>query len=188
MISQRVLTHFNVDLPLCPACEASPYRVSAVLSHIMPDGKEKPIVYTWRTLSKAQKNYAQIEREALAVVFSIRKFHQYLYDNKFTLLTDHHPLTSIMSPLRSIPLMQCWALLLSAHDYTIEYQKGELHSNADGLSRLPLPHSHKDKNETVDVFYTSQLDTLPIYQPIRIHVDFAGPFEGHMYLVVLDAH
>jgi len=64
-------------------------------------------------------------------------------------------------PLMAAARMQHWALLLSAHDYTIEYQKGELHANADGLSRLPLPHSHEEKEDTVDVFYTSQLDTLP---------------------------
>lgn len=109
-----------------------------MLSHIKPDGAERPIAYASRTLSKAEQNYAQIEREALAIVFGVRKFHQYLYGNKFTLLTDHRSLTSILSPLKSIPSMaaarmQRWALLLSAHDYTIEYRKGSLHANADGL-------------------------------------------------------
>ncbi|XP_056132822.1 uncharacterized protein K02A2.6-like, partial [Lampris incognitus] len=167
MVSQKVLTHYNPELPLHLACDASPYGVGAVLSHVIPDGVEKPITYATRTLSKAEQNYAQIEREALGIVFGIRKFHQYLYGNKFTLLTDHRPLTSILSPVRSTPLMaaarmQRWALLLSAHDYIIEYHKASAHTNADGLSRLPLPDTHDDKIDTVDVFYMSQLDTLPI--------------------------
>lgn len=58
--------------------------------------------------------------------------------------------------------MERWALLLSAHDYTIQYQKGALHANADGLSRLPLSYTHKEKLGAVEVFYTSQLDTLPV--------------------------
>uniref|UniRef100_A0A8C7WYD7 Reverse transcriptase RNase H-like domain-containing protein n=1 Tax=Oryzias sinensis TaxID=183150 RepID=A0A8C7WYD7_9TELE len=167
LVSQDVLTHYNAELPLRLACDASPYGVGAVLSHVMPSGEEKPIAFASRTLSKAEQNYAQLEREALGIVFGVRKFHHYLYGNKFTLLTDHRPLTSILNPLKSIPSMaaarmQRWALLLSAHEYTIEYRKGEAHANADGLSRLPLPHSEETKTDTVQVFYASQLETLPI--------------------------
>ncbi|XP_030608895.1 uncharacterized protein K02A2.6-like [Archocentrus centrarchus] len=167
LVSQEVLTHYNPELPLRLACDASTYGVGAVLSHVMPDGDEKPIAYASRTLSKAEQNYAQIEREALAIVFGVRKFHQYLYGNTFTLLTDHRPLTTIFSPVKSTPSMaaarmQRWALMLSAHNYTIEYRKGALHANADGLSRLPLPHAPSEKQGAVEVFYTSQLDTLPV--------------------------
>ncbi|XP_066512237.1 NLR family CARD domain-containing protein 3-like [Hoplias malabaricus] len=106
----------------------------------MPDGDEKLIASASSTLSKAEQNYAQIERRALAIVLGVRKFHQYLYRNTFALLTDHRPLTTIFSPVKSTPSMaatrmQRWALLLSAHNYTIEYRKGALHANADGLSR-----------------------------------------------------
>jgi hypothetical protein len=145
-----------------------------MLHHMaMPDGEERPIAYASRTLSKAEQNYAQIEREALAIVFGVRKFHQYLYGNKFTLLTDHRPLTSILSPVKSTPSMaaarmQRWALLLSAHEYTIEYRKGALHANADGLSRLPLSHTHKEKLGAVEVFYTSQLDVRPCLTPLYL--------------------
>lgn len=99
-------------------------------------------------------------------MFGVRKFHQYLYGNKFTLLTDHRPLTTILSPVKSTPSMaaarmQRWALLLLAHNYTIQYRKGALHANADGLSRIPLPHAPIEKPSAVEVFYTSQLGTLP---------------------------
>ncbi|XP_025758532.1 uncharacterized protein K02A2.6-like [Oreochromis niloticus] len=167
LASPEILTHYNPELPLRLACDASPYGVGAVLSHVMPDGQERPIAYASRTLSKAERNYAQIEREALAIVFGVRKFHQYLHGNKFTLLTDHHPLTSILSPVKGTPSMaaarmQRWALLLSAHNYTLQYRKGAHHANADGLSRLPLPLAQKEKQGAVEVFYASQLDTLPV--------------------------
>lgn len=119
-----VLTHYDPELPICLACDASPYGVGAVISHVFQGGKEKPIAFASRTLSKAEQNYAQIEWEALSIIFGIRKFHQYLYGRRFTLLTDHQPLTAILSPNKSIPpmaaaRMQRWALLLAAHDYVL---------------------------------------------------------------------
>ena len=62
--SERVLTHFNPDLPLLVSCDASPYGLGAVLSHVWPQGEEKPIAFASRTLSKAESNYSQIERGA----------------------------------------------------------------------------------------------------------------------------
>ena len=58
-----------------------------MLSHVMKDGTERPIAYASRSLSKAERNYSQIEREALSIVWGISTFHTYLYLNKFTLVT-----------------------------------------------------------------------------------------------------
>ncbi len=112
----------------------------------MPNGQEKPIAFASRSLSKAETNYAQIEREALSIVFGVHKFYQYIFGRKFTLLTDHRPLTAIFGPYHGIPSlaasrMQRWALLLSANTYNIKYRKS--HRNADGLSRLPLADPSK---------------------------------------------
>ncbi|XP_017575179.2 uncharacterized protein K02A2.6-like [Pygocentrus nattereri] len=166
LLKSEVLTHFDPDLPLQLACDVSPYGVGAVISHIMPDGKEKPIAFASRTLNKAESNYAQIEREALGIVFGVRKFHQYLFGQKFTLLTDHRPLTTIFGPHVGIPSlaasrMQRWALLLSAHSYDIKYRKSELHANADGLSRLPLPVTHAEPKQA-EIFYFQQVEDAPV--------------------------
>ncbi|KAG6928696.1 hypothetical protein G0U57_007605, partial [Chelydra serpentina] len=128
LLNSEVLTHFDPSLPLQLACDASPYGVGAVVSHIMPSGEERPIAFASRTLSKAETNSAQIEHEALGIVSGIRKFHQYQFGRRFTLLTDYRPLTSIFGPYTGIPplaasCMQHWALLLSAHTYEIKYRK-----------------------------------------------------------------
>lgn len=166
LTSSEVLTHFNPSLPLQLACDASPYGVGAVLSHVLPGGEEKPIAFASRTLNKAESNYAQLEREALSIVFGVRKFHQYLYGRKFTLLTDHRPLTTILGPYTGIPSLaasrlQRWALLLSAHAYDIKYRKSDSHCNADGLSRLPLQVTKPESN-TVDIFYFREVEKAPV--------------------------
>ena len=54
------------------------------------------IAYTCRTLSQSEKNYVQVKKEALALVYSVIKFHQYLYGRMFALITDHKPLLKIL--------------------------------------------------------------------------------------------
>ena len=90
--SAEVLCHYNPVLPIRLACDASSFGVAAVLSHLMPDGGERPVAYASKSLSDAEKNYSQLDKEALAIVFGVRRFHQYLYGRKFTLITDHRPL------------------------------------------------------------------------------------------------
>ena len=94
-------------------------------------------------LTKSKCNYAQIEKKAFSIVFSIKKFHQYLYGRKFLPVTVHKPLTTLQGPRNGIPTlaaarMQKWALLLSAYQYDIVYRSTTKHSNADCLFRLPI--------------------------------------------------
>ena len=76
--SSDPLVHYNPSKELVLSWDASPYGLGAVLFHII-DGKEKPISYASKTLSSAERNYAQLDKEGAAVIFGIKKFHQYLY-------------------------------------------------------------------------------------------------------------
>ena len=72
LTSSSLLMHFDPTLPIVLACDASHYGVGAVIAHKMPDGSEKPVGYLSRTLNDAEKNYAQLEKEGLALVFGVK--------------------------------------------------------------------------------------------------------------------
>ena len=134
----------------------------------MEDGSEHPIAYGSRTLSNAEKDYSNLEREALALVFGVKKFHQYIYGRHFSLVTDHKLLESLFNGKKAIPTMaaariQHWALTLAAYDYSIDYKPGPEHANADALSRLPLPVSPPTTPLPVKtVFAMELLNSTPV--------------------------
>ncbi|XP_061752438.1 uncharacterized protein LOC133550472 [Nerophis ophidion] len=221
LTSDKVLVHYDPRLPLSLACDASAYGIGAVIQHTTLDGHEHPIAYASRTLSPAEKNYSQIEKEALSLVFGVKKFHQYLWGRKFDLISDHKPLLALFGEHERLPTMaaarlQRWAIILSAYDYHRTYRRSEEHGNVDGLSRVPLP-------ETKDTGYTKGHRALKAAQiwmlresassvrPAswnsarhaksrcipgifpgelwkRLHTEFAGPFLGHMFMIVVDAY
>ena len=87
------------------------------------------------TLSKAEQNYSQIEKEGLACVFGVKRFHCYLYGRSFILSSDHKPLTSLFSKEKSIPVqasarIQRWALTLGMYEYELIHKSGSSHGNA----------------------------------------------------------
>ena len=90
--SSRVLVHYNLELPIVVSSDASSCGIGSVLSHRLQDGSDKSIAYASRSLSDCEKKYAQLEKEALALIFGIAKFHKYMYGREFLLQTDQMPL------------------------------------------------------------------------------------------------
>ena len=68
LTSDCLLVHFDPQKPLILACDASPYGVGAVMSHHLEDGSERPLAFASRSLSPAEKGYAQLDKEAFAIV------------------------------------------------------------------------------------------------------------------------
>ena len=97
LTSDKCLTHLDSTLnKLTLACDASEYRLGAVLSHKMSDESERPIEYVSCTLSPSEHNYSQLEKEALSCIFGIKRFHDYLFGRLFEFIMDHKPLLGLL--------------------------------------------------------------------------------------------
>ncbi|CAG9116185.1 unnamed protein product [Plutella xylostella] len=160
LTSESLLVHYSPELPLVLSVDSSSYGIGSVLAHRYPGGDERPICFSSRTLNSAERGYSQLDKEALAIFTGVIKNHQYLFGRHFTIKTDHKPLTFIFGPKLGLPQtvasrLQRYAVRLAAYDFDIEYVKSASNSNADALSRLPLPAPR----ETAEIENIMQLNS-----------------------------
>ena len=121
-----VLAHYDPSQQIGTSCDASASGIGAVLFHRFQDGGGRHISNASKTLTDAQGRYSQIQKEALAIIFALKKFHQYICERNFILVTDHKPLLALFGPTKPTPALAAnrlarWALTLSQYNYTIEY-------------------------------------------------------------------
>ena len=120
--------------PFVVQSDASNVGLGALLGQ-MVDGKLIPITYISRVLNQAERNYAVIEKECLAIKWAISYFHEYLYGGTFVVKTDHAPLSWLYKNKDKNSRLMRWALSLQPYDFHIEYIKGSDNFLADMFSR-----------------------------------------------------
>ena len=108
---------------------------------------ECPVYYVSKTLTAAERNYSNIEREMLGVTFALNRLHQYTYGRPVTVITDHKPLEAISrKPLSEAPpRLQRMLLEIQKYDYTITYTPAKNIPIPDCLSRL-IPEDRPDRD------------------------------------------
>ncbi|XP_063994529.1 uncharacterized protein LOC135172231 [Diachasmimorpha longicaudata] len=127
--------------------DACGYGIAGILSQ-GEIGKDLPIAYISRVLGKSEKNYSTIEKEMLAIIYAVNYFRPYVYGRKFTLVTDHRPLTWINSVSSPNSRIVRWRLSMQDFDYRIVYKPGLVNANADALSRnIPFNNETECDND-----------------------------------------
>ena len=148
LTSTTVLTHYDPKVQIALAYDASSTGIGAVIYHVYLDGTEKP-------LSSAEQNYSQIEKEALSLIFGVKKFHNFLYGKHSLLVTDHKPLLTIFGSKKGIPTvaanrLQRWTIILATYTYEILYKPTAKHGNAETLSRLPVSDEQLEEDYSLE--------------------------------------
>jgi len=114
-------------------------------------GSDLPISYISRTLNKAEKNYSTTEIELLAIVWTVKQFRPYIYGHKFTVITDHKPLSWLFGVKDPGARLTRWRLQLEEYDYNIIYKPGTQNTNSDALSRIGIT-AITQETETLDEY------------------------------------
>ena len=124
-----------------------------------------PTAFASRSLTAAEQNYSQIEKETLSIVFSCGKFHEYVYGLRFVVENDHKPLISIFQTVlsKSPPRIQRFQLRLQRHNFQLNYAPGNQLFVGDMLSRLPLPDSKSEiESDVMNYFVHSVIKSCQI--------------------------
>ena len=133
-----ILAYPDFTKPFKLHTDASGAGLGAVLYQEF-DGKEHVIAYASRGLKASEKNYPAHKLEFLALKWSVcHKFHEYLYGNKFEVLTDNNPLTYVLTTAKLDATGHQWLAELSLYDFSIKYRPGLKNGDADGLSRRSI--------------------------------------------------
>ena len=144
LTKEKVLKYYDITKPVTISVDSSSYGLRACL---LQDGH--PVSYASRSLNSAEKNYAQIEKELLAIAFGCQKYHQYIYGRAVSIKTDHKPLEHIFrKPLTATPpRLQRMMLTLQKYELMVSYKPGKSLFVTDTLSRAPGAETATMKEE-----------------------------------------
>ena len=168
LASAPVMSHFVTRLETKVITDASPTGLGAVL---VQGKEEKPVMFISRSLTDHERNYSQIEREGLCVVWALNRLKQFLYGRRFKIVTDNKPLAQVILPLKQLPALassriQRWALKLAEYQYEVEVRRSCQIPVADWLSRLPCSAGNQGLHEEEDEFSVCAIRQVETLQPV----------------------
>lgn len=136
LLKKVILAHPYPDKPFVLECDASNYGLGFILSQRDDNGRLRVVAFGSRALTSQERNYSATERECLAVLEGIKKYHIYLHGTYFTVITNHKALVWLMTHKDPNSKLMRWALKIQQYQFVIEHRASAKHANADALSRL----------------------------------------------------
>ena len=149
IISAPVLAYYDVTKPVVIQCDAPKRGLGAAL---LQEGR--PVAFSSRVMSQTEQNYAQIEKELLAIVFACEEFDQYIFGRSDVVVeSDHRPLETIFKKpiLNSPKRLQRMRLRLQNYDTQVEYKRGTTMFLADTRSRAYLDNEPEKPTPQNDI-------------------------------------
>lgn len=113
------------------------------------EGKKNYIQFAAKSLTEGQSNYSATRRELLAVIFSLKKFHEYIYGNRFVIHTDHKALQFMLTQEHLNPMLAEWVEVILDYDFEVRHMPGILNTLADSLSRAYPKHMRQRRDVQV---------------------------------------
>ena len=164
MLSPLLLEHYDPTKKLVVAADACQTGIGGVLIQRDLNGYEHAVYHISQSLTETQKNYSQIEKEALALVTAVERFHKFVWGRHFILQTDHKPLVALLQTENTKGLksttaarLKRWAIRLLGYDFQIEFVRTEEFGQADALSRL-VDQFRRDNTEEIQVAYIEETE------------------------------
>ena len=133
-ISSLKLPDFSKEFVLYT--DSSATALGAVLAQFDENNFPCPVAFASRKLKEVETRYSATERELLAVVWAVNYFKCYLYNNKFTIFTDHAALTNSLKLSNPPSRIGRWLTAIADYTYNIKFIKGKCNTVADFLSRF----------------------------------------------------
>lgn len=141
--------------------DASDFGLGAVLSQTI-DGEERVICFLSKSLTPQERKFSTVEKECLAVLWSIEKLRPYVEGSHFTVITDHYSLIWLSKLNSPSGRLARWSVRLQQYDFTIIHRKGKDHVVPDALSRsVPVIDLIANSVSTTDQWY------LKMYNLVR---------------------
>jgi hypothetical protein len=137
LITSPVLIYPDLEKPFRLYTDASNIALGAVLQQKGEDGKEHPVAFISKKLTKQQQKYHSTELECFAAKWAVKKFHHYLAGNKFTIISDYKNMKWWFNNYRDTNARRIrWKMFMQPYYFNIEYKKGVENKVADALSRI----------------------------------------------------
>ena len=164
-----VLVFADFKKPFRLKTNASKEGLGAVLLQESDDGQYHPVAFPSRELKGGEPKCHSSKLEFLALKWAVtEQFREYLQYQPFTIHTDNHPLTYILTTPNLDALGHHWVAALASFNMKLEYLKGSDNKVADALSRVST--QKLDEETVTELLNYTRNSSTPRVETADIHV------------------